>query len=486
MLINENKKYTSTNILSNSYFMYKDPLDKENPPEIKIDLNNIRNLEVNNNMPLKLHANHVSIKNLETEEGDSAFDKADREVELFINRQINKRKKFVEGSIKIDNELEKRKQEALEKEEIDKANLEHQLVGLIHDSLKFVKKNTPMLAMMPQKFTDAINHLKKEKGIKKNNLLNTSEASLNLSFKSSTSTRSVQRYESNAFLKALGLDLNNLAPGNIKINIDQAKEFIDKWRVKDKSKINEVIRYKVVNEIMNVEERRSVQKLAKLSKKYKTFIENQKEVKKISNQSIDKRDADISSISAINNKVIATGTNSKDISAVFEAVENNKDKTKSAINKSNISSTKLTTTKETESALNRNEFWRKEKIGQKAESIKNSKERNVEMVERPKASSRQREKKPPITSSYSKKKDRGRDRSMKTAEPKKKIKLNAFLQADRICNYINSKPELKLNDNLNKHFNQLRRNKDLENITNRLLRKNRLDCRNYTDTEQSK
>ena len=99
---------------------------------------------------------------------------------------------------------------------------------------------------------------------------------MNISFKTSNSKNSLIKYESNAFLKALGLDLNSLSRENIKIDIDRAFEFIKKWKVSKKEDINKIIRYKVVKEIMNVEERRSVQKAAKLNKKLNLYLENKK------------------------------------------------------------------------------------------------------------------------------------------------------------------------------------------------------------------
>ena len=123
--------------------------------------------------------------------------------------------------------------------------------------------------MLPNSITGMITKIKEDKG------LNISVNSLNISQMSKNSSRSVKKYESNAFLKALGIDLLNLSPDNIKIDIDQAYNFILNWKT-DRN-IREVIRYKVVNEIMSVEEKRASQRVEKLNKKIAVYKHKKKE-----------------------------------------------------------------------------------------------------------------------------------------------------------------------------------------------------------------
>ena len=370
---NNRKNYTSTNILSNSYFMYKDPLSVENPPEISLHPY-IKNLEVNNNLPIHFLNKTVSIKSkVQSDLNETAFDRAEREVQVHIDNERKKAQKFDEGTYFIAHEMEKRKNEDIIKEDMEKLNLENKLRKLIHDTLKFSKKNTPLIAMMPQKFTDALNQIKKDRaGMKKKggSVLNlSSDGSLNLSFRSSNSAGSVTKYESNAFLKALGLDLNNLMPGNINIKIDQAKIFIDKWSVKDKSKIDQIIRYKVVNEIMNVEERRSVQKLARINKRLKSYIDNERSKGKKRTDGSVAIPTRNESLSIIRDKNTDSHSNSK----LFDDKEIiNKSHQKEPNEKNTSVSVKLTT-KESETILaNSKKGYSKEnqELGSKKSSIK--------------------------------------------------------------------------------------------------------------------
>jgi cysteine sulfinate desulfinase/cysteine desulfurase-like protein len=132
-------------------------------------------------------------------------------------------------------------------QEIDqeKLSLKAELTQIIRDALLFSKKNNPMTSMLPNSINEIISKVKED-----NKALNISVSSINLSQTSKASIRSIQKYESNAFLKALGIDLLNLHPDNININVDKAYEFISKWKT-DRN-VRQVIRYKVVNEIMSI------------------------------------------------------------------------------------------------------------------------------------------------------------------------------------------------------------------------------------------
>ncbi len=96
---------------------------------------------------------------------------------------------------------------------------------------------------------------------------------------SRNSNSSIKRYESNEFLKMLGIDLTNLNPHNIKIDINKAWNFIMSW--KTDRKIEEVIRYKVVNEIMSVAEKKATEKVAKLNQKIHLYKEKKKKRRRI-------------------------------------------------------------------------------------------------------------------------------------------------------------------------------------------------------------
>jgi len=464
--------------------MYKDPLMRENPPEISLNPY-IHNLEVNNNMPLNLIKGSVSVKS-NRQEYESAFDRAAKEEEIVKENEKKKNIKFMEGLEFFEREMTKKKTEDKLKLQEERASMESKLRKIIHDTLKFSKKNTPLLAMMPQQFTDAINLIAKERGVKKGtNVLNLSnDGSLNFSFTSKTSAKSVAKYESNAFLKMLGLELNNLTPGNIVIQIDKAQKFIDRWSVKDKNKINQIIRYKVVNEIMNVEERRSVQKLARINKRLKSYINNQRSrSKKTTNNSLAKKIDDISVIS-------------KDKIDTEETPNESLNKLTTKESDANVRKTRIK-----DGILNKNEFWKSDKMEKKVEnrgdkinvvdneviSFQNVNEKKalkkIEEIDRPKTSFRTKEKKIPKFNVTSHTKNVKAQDEYSFKPPKKKIMLDAYNKSDRICNFINSRPELKKNQNLTQHFTSLKKNKEIDNLTARLMNKNRIGLVDYHETE---
>ena len=270
------------------------------------------------------------------------------------------------------------------------------------------KKNNPMTSMLPNSITGMITKIKEDKG------LNISVNSLNISQMSKNSSRSVKKYESNAFLKALGIDLLNLSPDNIKIDIDQAYNFILNWKT-DRN-IREVIRYKVVNEIMSVEEKRASQRVEKLNKKIAVYKHKKKEqgmkLKKELEEAMkaeeDKQDPKLKVKMKMMNSV--RGKTPKDFS------DKNKQKkfgAKVELRKKTVSSDKM-----------------RRRRGKKEQEVK---------------------------------------------EPKIKIKLNSYNHVDKILQFIHQSDELSENPTLCKHFLNIKYNKKMDDLTRKLMAKNRLE-----------
>jgi len=265
----------TANLHSNNEFFHRDETNFVENNKIFIDSGFEKNIYLKYNNSVNHVNKFLSQKHIEPEI-ISAFDKALIESEI-TKKYCEKKYEITEKKREIINDIVKeRNRKIKEKEVIEKKILEETLTRIIKDSLKFTKQNSPMIAMIPNKISSAINEIKEYK--KRNSSLNINNLnvgnSFNLSLISNIST-SQYKYESNSFLKALGLDLQNLTPDSIKINIDEAYNFIKKWKI-SRNDINEIIRMKVVNEIMNVEERRSVQKLKKLNEKYDKYIEYNK------------------------------------------------------------------------------------------------------------------------------------------------------------------------------------------------------------------
>lgn len=277
----------SGNLYSNTEFFHKDETQFEDKNKIFIDSGFEKNIYLKYNNPVNHIDKLLSQKHIEPEI-ISAFDKAILESQR-TNNYYEKKYEITEKKREIINNIVKdRNRKIKEKEMIEKKILEETLTRIIKDSLKFTKENSPIFAMMPNKISSAINEIKEKK--KRNSSVNMNNVNLgnsfNLSLISNNSTTQC-KYESNGFLKALGLDLENLTPDSIKIDIDEAYKFIKKWKI-NRNDINEIIRMKVVNEIMNVEERRSVQKLKRLNEKYDKYVEYKKNNEMINRQITEK------------------------------------------------------------------------------------------------------------------------------------------------------------------------------------------------------
>jgi hypothetical protein len=87
--------------------------------------------------------------------------------------------------------------------------------------------------------------------------------------------------EKNEFLNSLGVDLENFNTNNINIDIDKCWNYIGK--IAKGRKIEDVLRFKVVNTIMRVTERKSSEKARKIYEKleiYKKYMHAKKKEEK--------------------------------------------------------------------------------------------------------------------------------------------------------------------------------------------------------------
>lgn len=322
-------------------------------------------------------------------------------------------------------------------EEKEKIDLEHDIITIIADALKFSKKNTPIKGMMSSDINEKLLQLSKERRVtskssKSNKSLNKSIGSLiNIS-----NLSGLTKYDSNRFLKALGIDVLNLTPDNISINIDNALEQISKWRLVDKSKIKNLIRMRVINEISSVEERRSVQRINSINKKYNEYKLNLKQMReKLRAERHKNRNSskNLSNISSIDNK-----DHSKDMSRTNELVHTQlgRDKDKSNINETNTMQ-KSTTIKTYLDDLSR--------FGKQYKGIKGKGKHYDIQIEK------------------------------KSEKPKKrKIMLNAYNNAEKLLKIVYSNPNIKENTNVIRHFENIYNYKAADAMINKIIFRNRI------------
>ena len=263
---------------SQSHFDYKTP----NNFDRYINLHSFgenKKIDIRNQVPIS-HIRDSFIKseyNSPTNKcGKTAFEKASIEeaIKTYTNKQ--KYQNLLSKHKMIKNICHKTNMTLKKKIESKKERLKIQLQRIISDALKFSKKNSAVRAMLPDNIDDIVAQAKKEtKDI---------SMSLNLSHVSRISRVSSVGYsilEKNEFLNSLGVDLENFNSNNINIDIDKCWNYVDK--IAKGRKIEDVLRFKVVNTIMRVTEKKSSEKARKIYEKleiYKKFMEAKKKEEK--------------------------------------------------------------------------------------------------------------------------------------------------------------------------------------------------------------
>ena len=219
-------------------------------------------------MYFKSEINSPKNKNIKT-----AYEKA--QIEETITHHIHKQKhqNLLRKEKKFRKICHQQNQITKKNFEKKKEHLKIELTRIIKDALKFSKKNSAVRAMLPDNINDIVAQVKKE----------TQDLSmtLNLSRVSRISrVSSIGMYsmlEKNDFLNSLGIDMENLNVNNVNIDIDKCWNYIVKI-AKGRS-VEDILRYKVVNTIMNLTEKKSAEKAKKIYEKldiYKRYMAGKK------------------------------------------------------------------------------------------------------------------------------------------------------------------------------------------------------------------
>ena len=206
---------------------------------------------------------------------ETAYEKA--EIELNINNyaSMQRHQNLLRKYKKIKNNCHKVRLDNKKKLETKKLFLKKELTRIIKDALLFSKKNSAVRAMLPDNINEIVEKVKKE--------TRDLSMTLNLSRMSRISkVSSIGMYtlfEKNDFLNSLGIDVENLNENNINIDIDKCWDYIVKMA--KGRKIEDILRYKVVNVIMNLVEKKSSEKAKKIYEKldiYKRYMAGKKKI----------------------------------------------------------------------------------------------------------------------------------------------------------------------------------------------------------------
>ena len=257
---------------SNSQNHYKDKTSFNYEHRIRLNpLGETTTMDIRNQIPIS-HISDSLIKSDRTfykkNNIDTAYEKAD--IQWGMNKHINNQKhqeilKYDKHIKKLCHNVYKIKQEKLDNKKI---RLKRELTRIIKDALLFSKKNSAVRAMLPDNINEIVDKVKKE----------TKDLSitLNLSRVSKISrVSSIGMYsmlEKNDFLNSLGIDMDNLNANNINIDIDKCWNYIVK--IAKGKNVEDILRYKVTNVIMNLVEKKSEEenKENELKKNVKEYI----------------------------------------------------------------------------------------------------------------------------------------------------------------------------------------------------------------------
>ena len=277
--INSQKRDIFVSYRSNSQTHYRNISSFNYDHRIKLNpLGEFKTIDIRDQIPLshirdtyiKSELNVPKNKNLKT-----AYENA--EIEGTIAHYIHEQKhqNLLKKEKKIRKVCHQRNQIYKKNFETKKERLKIELTRIIKDALKFSKKNSAVRAMLPDNINDIVAQVKKE----------TQDLSmtLNLSRVSRISrVSSIGMYsilEKNDFLNSLGIDTENLNVNNVNIDIDKCWNYIVK--IAKGRNVEDILRYKVVNTIMNLTEKKSAEKAKKIYEKldiYKRYMAGKKKI----------------------------------------------------------------------------------------------------------------------------------------------------------------------------------------------------------------
>ena len=275
--INSQKIDLFSNYRSNSLRHYRNISSFNYEHRIRLNpLGETKTMDIRNQFPLS-HIKKNFIKSEVFTPKDksikSAFEKA--EMEETITKHIIKQKH--QNLLRNEKSIRKNcyRQNRLNKKifQKKKENLKSELTRIIRDAFQFSKKNSAVRAMLPANIDEIVDQVKKE----------THNLSVNLSLSqvsrisriSNTKLNSI--IEKNEFLNSLGIDTENMNYNKINIDIDKCWNYIVK--IAKGRNVADILRYKVVNTIMSMTEKKSAEKAKKIYEKldiYKRYKENKR------------------------------------------------------------------------------------------------------------------------------------------------------------------------------------------------------------------
>ena len=273
--INSQKRDLFITYRSNSQVHYKDISSFDYEHRIRLNPSGeAKTMDIRNQIPVS-HIRDSFVKSElscpKNNNQATAYEKAEIEEKINFHSINQKHQNLLRREKKIKNRCHKININIKQKFETRKQRLKNELTRIIKDALKFSKKNSAVRAMLPDNINDIVAQVKKE----------TQELSLNLSRISRISRVSSlgmnSVLEKNDFLNSLGVDMENLNVNNVNIDIDKCWNYIVK--IAKGKNVEDILRYKVVNTIMKMTEKKSSERARKIYEKldiYKRYMKGKK------------------------------------------------------------------------------------------------------------------------------------------------------------------------------------------------------------------
>ena len=264
-----NKSYRS-----NSQFHYKDISNFNYAHRIRLNPEGENNThDIRYHVPPSHIRNYLQKTNhVFKSKSLTSFESAEIESKIASNIQKHKYQKLLKNDKHIKNLCHNKNKEI--KDEIDKKKLKIklELIHIINDALLFSKKNNPVKSMLPENINEIVDKAKKE----------TQDLSISLNISNLSKISSIkgelQKPKKSEFLTLIGVDVENMTLNHVNINIDKAWNFIQK--ISKGKDVEKILRYKVVNSIMGMTEKKASEKARKIYEKleiYKSYMKKQKE-----------------------------------------------------------------------------------------------------------------------------------------------------------------------------------------------------------------
>ena len=267
---------------SNSQNHYRDISNYNYEHRIRLNpLGEHKTLEARYHFPIShvhdayIKSDYLHNKNRSVE---NAYDSAELQSKITSHIKKQKYQTLLENEKDIKKLCKEKSNEIKKEVEKKKIKLKESLTRIIKDAIKFSKKNNPIRSMLPENINEIVENVKKE----------TQDLSLNLSHISRISRISSiggkSGFKKNQLLNLLGVDVENINSNNVNVDIDKCWNFVVK--LAKGRKVEEILRFKVVNEIMAITEKQSAEKAKKIYekldiyKKYRARKKNNEMIRK--------------------------------------------------------------------------------------------------------------------------------------------------------------------------------------------------------------